>query len=111
MDRADGIDQGALDVDGLRVFRRLDGRFQVARVVEGVEDADDVDTVIDGAVDEFVDDVVGIMAVALFWPRNNICKGVFLTCFLMVRRRSHGSSSRKRIHVSKVAPPQHSRAL
>ena len=64
MDRADGIDQGALDVDGFRVFRRLDGRFQVARVVEGVEDADDVDTVIDGAVDEFVDDVIGIMAVA-----------------------------------------------
>ena len=64
MDRADGVDQGTLDMDRFRIFRRFDGCFQVARVVESVEDADDVNAIIDGTVDKFVDDVVGIMAVA-----------------------------------------------
>ena len=51
-------------MDRFRIFRRFDGCFQVARVVESVEDTDDVNAVIDGTVDKFVDDVVGIMAVA-----------------------------------------------
>ena len=43
-----------------------------------------------------------------FWPRRSICVGVFLSRDLIWRRRSHGSSRRKRRQVSKVAPPQHS---
>ena len=66
VDGADGIDQGSLHVNGFRIFCRLDGRFHVARVVEGIEYADDVDAVIDSAVDKFVYHVVGIMAVSQY---------------------------------------------
>ena len=34
--------------------------------------------------------------------------GVLGMCFFSVRRRSHGSSSKKRRQASNVAPPQHS---
>ena len=43
---------------------RLDGRLHVARVVERVEDAEDVDAGPRGETDELADHVVGVVAVA-----------------------------------------------
>ena len=42
----------------------IDGSFQIADIVERVEDTHDVNAVVDGFLHEVFDDVVGIMAVA-----------------------------------------------
>mmetsp|Transcript_29112 Transcript_29112/g.33818 ORF Transcript_29112/g.33818 Transcript_29112/m.33818 type:complete len:130 (-) Transcript_29112:212-601(-) len=42
-------------------------------------------------------------------PRRSICKGISGTASLSAASLSHGSSRRKRIETSKVAPPQHSK--
>lgn len=63
VDGGGGVADGALDVaPGL--FDGLEGGFEVSGVVEGIENAEDVHAVLDGAVAEFVDDVVGVVAVA-----------------------------------------------
>ena len=40
------------------------GRFQVTQIVEGIEDAKHVDTGLGRTLDERLDDVIGVMAVA-----------------------------------------------
>ncbi len=45
----------------------------------------------------------------MFCPRRSICSFVLGRPFFRVRRRSQGSSFKKRMHTSKVAPPQHSK--
>ena len=42
----------------------FDGGLEVARVVHGVKDTEDVDAVDSGPFDEFFDDVIGVVAVA-----------------------------------------------
>ncbi len=61
--RAGGVAQGALGV-GAVAAHRLQGGLHVARVVHGVEDAEDVHAVFDGALHEAFDHVVGVVTVA-----------------------------------------------
>ncbi|VGP43818.1 hypothetical protein SB01124_04112 [Klebsiella quasipneumoniae subsp. quasipneumoniae] len=61
--RAGGVAQGALGV-GAVAADRLQGGLHVARVVHGVEDAEDVHAVFDGALHEAFDHVVGVVTVA-----------------------------------------------
>ena len=63
MDRADRVAQGSLGVAAV-FLDCLDGRLDVARVVEGVEHAENVDAVFDRERHEPVDDIVGVVAVA-----------------------------------------------
>ena len=44
-------------------FRGLDRAFEVTDVVQSIEDTDDVDAVFDGFLDEFLDDVIGVMTI------------------------------------------------
>ena len=61
--RAGGVRKRALGV-GAVAADRLQGGFHVARVVHGVEDAEDVHAVFDGAFDKALHHVVGVVAVA-----------------------------------------------
>ena len=63
VDGAEGVADAALNVCAL-VVGGLDGSLQVAGVVQCVEDADDVDAVCDGLLDEVLDGVVRVGAVA-----------------------------------------------
>ena len=48
---------------GAGAFGGLDGAFHVPRVVQGIEDAEDIHAVLGGGVDEGVDDIVGEVGV------------------------------------------------
>ncbi|VGQ13495.1 hypothetical protein SB5387_05403 [Klebsiella variicola] len=61
--RAGGVAEGALGV-GAVAADRLQGGLHVARVVHGVEDAEDVHAVFDGALDEAFHHVIGVVAIA-----------------------------------------------
>ncbi|GIW15948.1 MAG: hypothetical protein KatS3mg063_1801 [Tepidiforma sp.] len=63
MDGRGGIADGALHV-AAGLFDGAEGGFEVPGVVQGVEDAEDVHAVLDGAVAELIDDVIGVVAVA-----------------------------------------------
>ena len=65
MIRGDRVDEAALDVRMLRRFERGgDGDFQVADIVERIEDAEHADAVLRRFRDEFFHDVIRIMVVA-----------------------------------------------
>lgn len=87
----------------------FDGRLQVARVVQRVENTQDVNAVGNGLLHEILDGVVRVMAVAqhVLAAEQHLQLGVrhFLA---QDAQASHGSSSRKRMQESNVAPPQHS---
>ena len=59
---ARGVGDGRLDFAAC-LFSGADGGLEVARVVQRVEDADDVDAVLHGLLDEGLDHVVGVVAV------------------------------------------------
>ena len=61
--RAGGVRKRALGV-GAVAAHRLQGGLHVARVVHGVEDAEDVHAVFDGALHEALHHVIGVVAVA-----------------------------------------------
>ncbi len=63
MRRAGGVGERALGMCPVAAYR-LQGRFHIARVVHGVEDAEDVHAVFDGALDKAGDHVIGVVAVA-----------------------------------------------
>ena len=63
MHRAEGVADAALHM-GLFLDGRLDGSLQVAGVVQGVEDAQDVDAVLDGKLHELLHHVVMVVLVA-----------------------------------------------
>ncbi|SAS02710.1 Uncharacterised protein [Klebsiella variicola] len=63
MRRAGGVRKRTLGV-GAVAADRLQGGLHVARVVHGVEDAEDVHAVFDGALHEALHHVVGVVAVA-----------------------------------------------
>jgi len=63
MDRGGRVREGDLAFAAV-LLGRADGAFEVTDVVERIKDADDVDAVFDGLLDELLDDVVGVMAVA-----------------------------------------------
>jgi hypothetical protein len=63
MDRADGIGHGSLGMLAGRQ-RGLDGCLQIAHIVHGVEDAEDIHAVDRRALDERLDQVVRIVPVA-----------------------------------------------
>ena len=60
--RADRVADGDF-ADAAVLLGGLDGLLQVAHVVERVEDADDVNAVLDGLLDERIDDVVRVVLV------------------------------------------------
>ena len=64
--RVDGTDRvadGALGV-AARLLDGFDGGLEVAKVVDGVEDAEDVHAVLNRELAELIDDIVGVVAVA-----------------------------------------------
>ncbi|GAR49657.1 hypothetical protein NGUA13_00119 [Salmonella enterica] len=61
--RAGGVRERALGVRAVAAHR-LQGGFHIARVVHGIEDAEDVHTVFHRAFDEAFHHVIGVMAVA-----------------------------------------------
>ena len=63
MHRTDGIADGALYVSAV-FFNSLHGIGHVTRVVQGVKDAEDIDSVLDGQLGEFVDDIIRVVLVA-----------------------------------------------
>ncbi len=63
MDGGDGVAQGRLHLAAV-LLGGADGRLQIAHVVEGVEDADDVDAVFHALAAEGVHHVVGVVLVA-----------------------------------------------
>ena len=63
MHRAQGVADAGLNMRAL-LAGRLDGGLEVARVVQRVENTQDVDAVGNGLLHEILDGVVGIMAVA-----------------------------------------------
>jgi len=63
MNGADRVNHSALNVNGLRIFSRFNGRFKVSRIVKRVEDSDNVDTVVDGTIHEFIHHIVGIVTI------------------------------------------------
>jgi hypothetical protein len=91
---------------------RLDGRLQVAHIVQGVEDADDVHAVLHMQRTKASTTSSGKLAYwTMFCPRSSMSCGVLGAAFLSVRKRSKGFSLRKRRQESMVAPPQVSRPL
>ena len=62
---AEGVAQGHL-ADAAVLLGGLDGRLQVAGIVQGIEDADDVDAVLDGQAGELIHHVVGVVAIAQY---------------------------------------------
>ena len=61
--RTGGVGERALGV-GAVAAHRLQGGLHIARVVHGVEDAEHVHAVFDGALDEALHHVIGVVAVA-----------------------------------------------
>ena len=109
MDGGHGIAEGGLHLSAV-FLGRLNSLFQIADVVESVEDADDVDAVFDGLGAEGVHHVVGVVLIAqdVLAPEQHLQ-------FCVLHVLADGAQAlprvlpRKRIHASKVAPPQHSR--
>jgi hypothetical protein len=106
--RAHGVADRALGVFAVAPHR-LDRALDVAQVVERVEDAEHVHAVFGGLVDKAVDHRVFVVAVAQqVLPTQQHLQARIGHQRRKVRSRSHGSSFRKRMQASKVAPPQHS---
>ncbi|CQQ46800.1 Uncharacterised protein [Salmonella enterica subsp. enterica serovar Typhimurium str. DT104] len=63
MRRAGGVGERALGVCAVAAHR-LQGGFHIARVVHGIEDAEHVHAVFDGAFDEAFHHVIGVVAIA-----------------------------------------------
>ncbi|VGP39343.1 hypothetical protein SB00094_01725 [Klebsiella variicola subsp. tropica] len=107
--RAGGVRKRALGV-GAVAADSLQGGLHVARVVHGIEDAEDVHAVFDGALDEALHHVIGVVAVAeqVLAAEQHLQRG-FRHRLFQLAQGTHGSSPRKRMQASKVAPPQHSR--
>ena len=63
VDGAGGVADRALGVAAV-LLDGADGHLEVAVVVEGVEDAEDVHAVLDGEGDEALEDIVGVVLVA-----------------------------------------------
>ena len=62
VDGADGIGNGALGM--LAVGNGcLNGALEIARVIEGVEDTEDIDAIDGAALDELLDHIVGVMTI------------------------------------------------
>jgi hypothetical protein len=80
------------------------------RVVQGVEDAEHVHAVLGGLVDEAVDDAVFVVAVAeqVLAAQQHLQARIGQQLGGRCAGASQGSSLRKRMQASKVAPPQHS---
>ena len=77
VDGGDGVGEGGLH-DAAVLLGGLDGLLQVPHVVEGVEDADDVDAVLNGLAAEGVHHVVGVVLVAqdVLAPEEHLQLGV-----------------------------------
>ena len=100
-----GVADGGF-ADGVGFKDGVEGDFHVFDGVEGVEDAEDVDALPGGFVDEALDDVVGVGAVADgVEARSSIWKQMLGMAWRSCWSRCQGSSWRKRRAVSKVAPP------
>ena len=82
VDRADRIAERALSMLATG-FDRSHGGFQVAQVIEGIEDPKDVDAVIRGLGDEAFHHVIGIVTIAeqILAPQQHLQGGVG-QCFL-----------------------------
>src|SRR5207237_3818842 len=63
MHRTDRIADGTFD-DLARFESRLDARLHVADIVHGIEDAENIDATVSGALDERLNDIVRIISVA-----------------------------------------------
>ena len=64
MYRADGIDEAALDFRFLRaVLGCVYSDLEVADIIESIEDTENADTMLRCSLDEFLDDIVGVMVV------------------------------------------------
>ena len=77
VDGGHGIAEGSLHLSAV-FLGRLDGLFQIADVVESVENADDVDAVFDGLGAEGVHHVVGVVLIAqdVLAPEQHLQLGV-----------------------------------
>ena len=78
MNRTDRIGNGALGM-GIGVQNGLDGPFDIAYVVHGIENTEDVDAVDHTTFDEFIDHVIGIVAIAqdVLAPEQHLLWGVW----------------------------------
>ena len=95
----------------LRVFtcflNGFEAGFHVTFIIQGIENTEDIDADFGRMFDESFNHIIGIMTVPTrFWPRSSICRGVLGISFFRTRGLSQGSSFRKRVATSKVAPPQ-----
>ena len=77
VDRTDGVGHGALGVP-VDLQGRLDRGLQVAQVVHGIEDAEDVDAVLRRPLDKPADHVIGIVPVAedVLAAKEHLLRGV-----------------------------------
>ena len=77
VDGGDGVAHGSFHHAAV-LFGGADGLLQVAHVVEGVEDADDVDAVFNGLAAEGIHHVVGVVLVAqdILSPEEHLKLGV-----------------------------------
>ena len=91
---------------------RVDGALHVARVVERIEDAENVHAVVGRACDKGFDHIVREVCVLhdVLSAKQHHVRCVFGQAFLSVSSRSKGNSSKKRRPESMVAPPHVSRA-
>ena len=89
-----------------RLAHGLERELHVGNPVERVEDAKQVDSRRGGLGDERLDDIVGIAGIADgVGSAKSIWKRILGIRSRSWARRSHGSSFRNRMAVSKVAPP------
>lgn len=88
---------------------RLQGGLHVARVVHGIEDAEDVHAVFDGALDEALHHVVGVVAVAeqVLAAEQHLQRGLGHRLFQLAQADPRVLAEEADAGV-KVAPPQHS---
>ena len=62
MERADGINESALHVCA-GFFGDAHRNFEIADIIQGIEDADDANAIMDGPFDKFSHDIVSIVVV------------------------------------------------
>ena len=90
-----------------RLLDRLVSGDEVALVVEGVEDAEDVDPHFGRLLDEGLHHVVRVVAVPdeVLSAEEHLKFRLAASWLLRMRTLSQGSSFRNRVVTSKVAPP------
>ena len=86
-------------------------RFHIADIIQGIKDAENIHPVFNRKADKFLDHIIRIMAVAyqILPAQQHLQAGVLHPVHADFEAAPRGLHSRKRMQVSKVAPPQTSR--